>query len=785
MNAPAERSARRFLQVLLLLYLIFVVYGSLVPLNFQPMPLNMAWARFQETPFLDLGIGSRADWVANLLLFIPLAFLAMQVLAGEASTAQRMAAAVSIFLACFVLALGIEFTQLFFPPRTISQNDIFAETLGALVGICLHVVRGPSIVTWLSGWWLVERGRATATRALHGYLIVMLAFSVMPLDLTLSPVELVHKFTEGRVNLIPFATIPTNPVEALYKLATDALLWLPVGLLWRLGGASVLRTTLRGIFVAAVIESLQLFVFSRFTNITDVVMAGIGCYLGARLVPASKVGATDTTCMAGSAPTVAQMAWVPPKLPWLPLCAVWAMLTLAAFWYPFNFEVDAETLSLRISGLMRVPFESYYRGSEFHALNELFRKVLMFMPGGLLWAAYVQQGEVWSRRPRIWLGCALAILLALTVEGGQLFLPRKVADFTDAVLSSSGALIGLVLGLRVMGLAQQARHKPDVASRSPQPTHISAPDPATVTSRAVWPFDLIAIGILALALFMAGKIGAVPYNVHELFAPGIAGMTTAIGLALACWWLFVTPLVLLEHWYRRPEKALWLSVCLPVMSAVGALLLIPTTPDESLFDILGSPVLEWPANLELIGRYMAMHGVLALSVCGAVFLLARLCWRRARYLLQHWLIAALVWAIPLHWIVVTMAATDNLTELMRDGGGPLSSIYLFGGLLAFFTAASACAAAIAVSRRRVRTLLATLLAWPLAASLLWLGSEHVLFKYGKLFSAAQFLLSANREHYAQGMALGVRFMVASMAVFLLVALLQAARWRRVATLLQG
>jgi hypothetical protein len=53
-----------------------VVYGSLVPLNFNPRPLHEAWQTFQAMPYFWLGIGARAERVANILLFIPLSFLA-------------------------------------------------------------------------------------------------------------------------------------------------------------------------------------------------------------------------------------------------------------------------------------------------------------------------------------------------------------------------------------------------------------------------------------------------------------------------------------------------------------------------------------------------------------------------------------------------------------------------------------------------------------------------------------------------------------------------------------
>ena len=61
------------------LYAAFVVYGSLVPLEYRPLPPGEAWARFQQIPYLNLGVGSRADWVANGVLYVPLGFLLLLV----------------------------------------------------------------------------------------------------------------------------------------------------------------------------------------------------------------------------------------------------------------------------------------------------------------------------------------------------------------------------------------------------------------------------------------------------------------------------------------------------------------------------------------------------------------------------------------------------------------------------------------------------------------------------------------------------------------------------------
>src|SRR5262245_52270613 len=72
--APVPSAPRALFLTAGLGLLLFVVYGSLVPFDFHGRPLDAAWRTFQQAPWLVLGIDSRADWVANLLLYIPLGF---------------------------------------------------------------------------------------------------------------------------------------------------------------------------------------------------------------------------------------------------------------------------------------------------------------------------------------------------------------------------------------------------------------------------------------------------------------------------------------------------------------------------------------------------------------------------------------------------------------------------------------------------------------------------------------------------------------------------------------
>jgi len=458
----------------------------------------------------------------------------------------------------------------------------------------------------------------------------------------------------------------------------------------------------------------------------------------------------------------------PKRWAWLSLG--WAVVVLAAFWFPYQFEWSQAGLVARLQQALRLPFATYYAGSEYHALNELLRKMLMFGPGGLLWAAHVAARPPWQRRVLWGWGALAALALALLVEAGQLLLPGKVADLTDVVLQASGAWLGLAIGRRLWGLGTVRA-----------PASASAPARSAVALRPVPPArwsDMVVTLLLAAVLWPAARLPGMPYNVVELLPLTVAGVGTALALAAVAWSLFALPLLLQAHWRARPERAMNLLPWLPLLCLAPALLLVAAVPQESLEDVVGSPLLGGPAWLELTGRYMALHGGLLLASTGAVWLVSRVASDRRIDLLPRWLLALAAWALPLHAIVVSGAATDNLTELMRDGGSLGSSCLLFIGVLALFTAASSLSALVAGLHHARRLVVLAALSWPVVVAALWLGSEPSLFKYGRVFSAAQFLLSPNREHYAQGPELLVRFALACFGLFGMAVLLQWPRWRR-------
>lgn len=461
--SPEAVRPRQGLLLLALLYLIFVIYGSLVPLEFSYLPVADAWARFQAIPYLNLGIGSRADWVANILLFIPLAFLWLGV-CWPRRLSLRLVVVPVVWCACVVLAISIEFTQLYFPQRTVSRNDILAESIGATVGIAVWLWTGSALWRWVLDWNTARGGMALAEKVFWAYLALLFGYNLLPLDLTLSPVEIYRQWQDGRIQLLPFATAlgQADPAQAFYDLLTDTALWVPVGLLPILAGR---RTRLNAwtfaLAAAVLLEVLQLFVYSRVSDTTDVITALLGAALGVQI--GGRLGS----------PTMATVSRPGNRRLWWGLGAavLWAAALVIVFWYPFAFRLDGEFVRQNLAGFFRVPFYTYYYGTEYRAATEALRKISFFIPLGLLlaYAGLPLRPSVLKTLFTV-VALGLLVLIPLGVELGQVLLPGKVADSTDWLLKMLGGLGGYY----GFGYFRQRLAQPEIAAVRPPPPRVQA-----------------------------------------------------------------------------------------------------------------------------------------------------------------------------------------------------------------------------------------------------------------------------------------------------------------------
>jgi hypothetical protein len=190
--------------------------------------------------------------------------------------------------------------------------------------------------------------------------------------------------------------------------------------------------------------------------------------------------------------------------------------------------------------------------------------------------------------------------------------------------------------------------------------------------------SVTVVGILLGSFFAAAilipQIPGLPYNVREVFDYP-SPLTSALLLTGTLLSLALPP-VLIAHWLvLKPEIGVW--VLLPWVSLQGVLswlFLRKAVPAESLHDILGSPILGWSGDWELLLRFLGLMAAPAL-IATAMAIIVRPSGRRRRGLAALFptlLIAAPLW----HYTVVIQAATDNITELLTGGGDWIASLGL-------------------------------------------------------------------------------------------------------------
>lgn len=758
---PPSRAALVWVFVL---YLLFVIYGSLVPLQYVDRPWGDAVQTFQRIPFLSLGIDCRADWVANLLLFIPLTFLAALLIQARGGWGRRLLVMALLAGAAGLLAVAIEFTQLFFPQRTVSQNDIFAEGLGGLTGLGVYAALGGRFEVWFDGFWQWQCQQDRVVKLLQAYLITLLFFSVLPLDLTLSPVDIFHKWKEGRVVLLPFSGLKGDWSQAVYETATDIGIWIPVGMLCLLkAGSSARRVIFFGLGAAAAIEFLQLFVYSRVSDLTDVMLAGVGTLAGWALVKMLGRRVSEI------------VSWLARYR--LALWGLWATLTIGVFWFPFNFNAAGLNESAAVAAFTRVPFTTYYFTTEFHAINELLRKMGFFLPGGLLLGLRRAKVSRYCSYPNL-LPLGLLVCLALGIEVGQLALPGKFSDLTDALLASLGGVLGYLMARWIeQPVAQPLTPVAGRSSRSRQPSGVPLTPPSGLLRwSGNYLTPLVTAVVLSLALGLLLSLPGIPYNVRELLSPGWGGAVgSVLGLSVLAYGMVNSPFFLVGE--SRRGWFLAFPALLVIQGGAAWLLLWLSVPLESLEDIVGSPVLDWPRSLEMAGRYVALHLSLVLQMVGAALLVRGVLKPSTWIDFVYWAVMASLLAWPLHLVVVEWAATDNLTELMRGQGSFLTSSVLAGAFFLTSLVGSALSAAFGTRQHMFRLLVMAVAAAIGATGLFWVGAEHTIVKYDRVFSAFQFLLSTDRAYCAPGPALMLRYLVAFFLVSGSMAALQWSFWR--------
>jgi glycopeptide antibiotics resistance protein len=453
-EVPCEAGRLWYFPVAAVLATLLAIYGSLVPLEFRSITFTEAVERFRNIRYLELGIQSRSDLVANVLLFVPLGFLwsACWVRSGRRCARELVKGAV-IVMALLLLACSIEFTQLWFPRRTVSLNDILAESTGGLIGVSLWLVSG--------GWLLAWLRRVSGTHSdrwmtmLRCYAIGLAIYSLLPFDATIRPSEIYEKYKLGRIVLVPFTSLHSSILQNVYDLGLDIALLIPIGLLCVLRSPRQTRPLpmgfLLGMGYVFGLEIAQLFLFSRYSDVTDLVTGALGISIGIG-IGARSIRRWNGQKEKGSAAPLNLDGRDIRK--WWLAAGGYVLVLAVVFWAPFDFHLEPEFVKPRVKDFLRVPFQVLYVGNDFNAMLQVLRKGLWFAPlGGLVYLGARSSIDMamprGSLRWRTWASVGLSSVFVLSVaaviEGGQLFLPDKIFDLTDVILCTLGGAMGVLL----------------------------------------------------------------------------------------------------------------------------------------------------------------------------------------------------------------------------------------------------------------------------------------------------------------------------------------------------
>jgi VanZ family protein len=211
-------------------YAAIILYGSLVPFHFQPLSISEVFSQFEQVCTTPIKLTSRSDFLANVLLFVPLSFLVMGILTFRQHGSLWLMM-IPVTLACTLFGALIEYLQLLFPPRNSSLTDILAQSIGSVSGAFLWVFIGRRMIQTAETLSKKYADRNRFIPLMLIYLLMIIVLETVPFDFTLSPVELVHKWREGRINVIPFAAFLDPSRNMLNKTVWNVVIFLPIGLM--------------------------------------------------------------------------------------------------------------------------------------------------------------------------------------------------------------------------------------------------------------------------------------------------------------------------------------------------------------------------------------------------------------------------------------------------------------------------------------------------------------------------------------------------------------------------
>ena len=414
-HAFCDRTIRKWLALAFVGALTLLIYASLVPLQYQALSWQEAVDIFTQTPWLNLRLYNRADWAANFLVVIPVGWLGAGAIdwGRKSRHAILMMLPVLIALLCSVV-IGIEFVQSWFPIRTQSVNDILAGCLGAITGPILWLLIGRSLLTVTLKAFAPGDVKKKLWHASITFMMLNVAYAMIPLDLVLNAEELEQKIAIGRIEFLP----ESFSIRSLVKPVTLAILRAaPITLMLCIAKQRSTAVWITLCFVTAC-ELIQVPVFSRTASIFDLLISGFGIAIALAIYSAKRELAP----------------FLRSPLFWLTIAVVSVAALIFSLVLTSNSVVRSPIeLTERWRGFFSWPLVSYYYQPELAALTTIVYKLIAFSWLGICVGLAISNCPP-DHLPVLRSSATLLLICgSVGFEVAQIFLAPHIGDAFDAL----------------------------------------------------------------------------------------------------------------------------------------------------------------------------------------------------------------------------------------------------------------------------------------------------------------------------------------------------------------
>lgn len=408
------------------LYALSIVYTSDIigplGLHFVPIGLGEAWQKFTEMRFVAHASQERPDWVANMIMLTPLSFLFNSALGLGADERRRAINIAITTTACVVFILAVKYTQLFFPPRTVTLNYVAAQVTGTLIGIVLFQLSRTRLYPRLAA--LFENGDGL-TIVLGAYTVWLFAYFLMPFDFVLSKGDLIARGLELITILGSAPGAARQPGHQFLVFIADILSTVPVGMFlavrWR--NSSFRSVAFRAFGMMVLITIMQLFVLGAEPFLIAPVYRTLGALVGIYAI--HKIAGKDLRKR-----HYYFARFVPIAFPVYVLLVMFVSGLFTSQWWTSEEAVNA------LEPRQFLPFWNYYIVSKAHAAQSLVVEFFMFAPIGVM--IWLRRG-FWARGALF--SATLAFGLSMLMEIGRLLKPGLRPDFSDPLIAALGAAV--------------------------------------------------------------------------------------------------------------------------------------------------------------------------------------------------------------------------------------------------------------------------------------------------------------------------------------------------------